>query len=105
MVKMRKKPTATVAEPAPETLRLVWMDPAELVENPQNWRRHPEAQLSSLTDAISQVGWAGACLWNERTGRLIDGHARKKVALEQGSKAVPVLVDNGTEAQARLILA
>lgn len=86
-------------------LRLEWRDPAELAENPRNWRRHPEAQLAALTDVIAEVGWAGACLYNERTGRLIDGHARRKVALDQGAARVPVLVGDWDEAAEAKILA
>lgn len=86
-------------------LRLEWVDPATLAENPQNWRRHPREQLAALTDVLAEVGWAGACLFNELTGRLIDGHARRKVALEQGSPVVPVLVGRWTEEQERKILA
>lgn len=86
-------------------LRLEWRSPAELAENPRNWRRHPEAQLKALAGAVSEVGWAGACLFNETTGRLIDGHARRKVAQEQGCELVPVLVGSWTEAQEAKILA
>jgi ParB-like chromosome segregation protein Spo0J len=92
-------------KPESPTLRLVYMDPAELAENPSNWRRHPENQINALSDVISEVGWAGACLLNERTGRLIDGHARRKVALEQGATKVPVLVGDWTEEQEKKILA
>lgn len=98
----RKKPDT---EAAPPPLRLEWRSPAELAENPRNWRTHPAAQVAALTDALAEVGWAGACLYNERTHRLIDGHARKKVALDQGADKVPVLVGNWTEAQEALILA
>jgi hypothetical protein len=54
---------------------------------------------------MEQVGWAGACLYNERTGRLIDGHARKALAADQGGGRVPVLVGSWDEAQEALILA
>src|SRR5262245_38983353 len=87
-----------------ESLRLEWRTPAELAENPRNWRRHPEAQLAALTDVISEVGWAGACLLNETTGHLIDGHARKTLALQQGTDKVPVLVGSWTEEQEAKIL-
>ncbi len=86
-------------------LRLEWRSPAELTENPANWRRHPESQLSALSDAIGEVGWAGACLFNERTGRLIDGHARKKVAHDRGDELIPVLVGSWDEATEKKILA
>ena len=101
---MAKKRTAAVAEPPPP-LRLEWRSPAELAENPRNWRRHPDAQIAALGDVLGEVGWAGACLYNEATGRLIDGHARKKVAVEQGCEKVPVLVGSWDEAAEAKILA
>jgi hypothetical protein len=99
-----KKPLRT-PDAADPPLRLEWRSPSELAENPANWRRHPAAQVQALTDILAEVGWAGACLFNERTGRLIDGHARRKVALEQGAPAVPVLVGSWDEAAERKILA
>jgi len=90
---------------AERPLRLEWLTPAELAENPANWRRHPEAQLSALTDTLAEVGWAGALLYNERTQRLIDGHGRRKVALDQGTERVPVLIGSWDEATEKKILA
>jgi hypothetical protein len=81
------------------------MDPAELVENPLNWRRHPPEQMSALAGSIAEVGWAGACLLNSRSNKLIDGHARLRLALDQGTGKIPVLVGSWTEEQERLILA
>ena len=97
-----RKPKQTAEQPA---LRLEWRWPAELASNPANWRRHPESQIAALTDVIAEVGWAGACLFNEATGRLIDGHARKDVALRQGADRVPVLVGSWTpEQEAKILL-
>lgn len=95
----------TQPTPQKEALRLEWRSPAELAENPRNWRRHPDAQIAALTDIIGEVGWAGACLFNERTERLIDGHARQKVALSRGDEKVPVLVGSWDEATEAKILA
>lgn len=78
------------------------MDPADLEPNGGNWRAHPQAQLVALKDVVAEVGWAGALLWNERTKRLVDGHARRE--LFAGQK-VPVLVGSWTEEQERKILA
>ncbi len=50
---------------------------------------------------LNEVGWAGALLYNETTGRFIDGHARKKVSK---GKKVPVLIGKWTEEQERKIL-
>ena len=55
------------------TLAVEWRDVSELAENPSNWRRHNYQQLTALKDIIAEVGWAGALLYNERTGRLITG--------------------------------
>jgi hypothetical protein len=86
-------------------LRLEYRSPAELDDNPANWRTHPEAQMTALADVIAEVGWAGVCLFNELTKRLIDGHARKKMALATGIEKVPVLIGSWTEEQERKILA
>ncbi len=94
--------------PTPEAdppLRLEWRSPAELAENPANWKRHPQAQLAARTGVIAEVGWAGACPFNEATGRLIDGHARRKVALDQGAERVPVLVGRWSPEQEAMSLA
>lgn len=90
---------------ADNSLRLEWRDPSDLAENPRNWRRHPESQVAALSDILEEVGWAGAFLFNERTDRLIDGHARRKVAMQQGSKKVPVLIGSWDEATEAKILA
>jgi DNA modification methylase len=99
MGQKKPKPNALPA------LRLEWRSPEELAENPRNWRTHPAGQLTALTDIIAEVGWAGACLFNERTGRLIDGHARRKIALDQGCEKVPVLIGSWDEATEAKILA
>lgn len=83
-------------------LRLEWLEPSQLEDNPQNWRRHPDRQLRALEDVLGEVGWAGALLFNEQTGRLIDGHARKKVAKDG---KVPVLIGSWSEEQEKKILA
>ncbi len=85
-------------------LRLEWVDPTTLSPNPRNWRRHPKAQRDALEEVLSEVGWAGALLYNEATGRLIDGHLRLDVMRDSG-EPVPVLIGSWTEEQERVILA
>jgi len=110
MSKRKQKRPARTRKQAAESaqdmpLRLEWRTPQELADNPANWRTHPTEQINALTGVLAEVGWAGACLYNSRTNRLIDGHARKKVALEQGTDKIPVLVGNWTEEQEKTILA
>lgn len=95
-------PQATPPAPPPG-LRLEWLDPATLADNPLNWRRHPPRQRSAISAALEQAGWAGALLFNEKTGHLIDGHARKE--LSKPGEKVPVLVGSWSEKQEALILA
>lgn len=64
-------------------LRLEWLEPAALPDNPANWRTHPEVQTAALDGVLRQLAemrdakpgsqWAGALAYNERTGRLVDG--------------------------------
>lgn len=89
-----------------EQLTLKWVDPATLDDNPSNWRRHPEGQLKALSAVLAdpEIGWAGVLLYNETTGHLIDGHARKEAAIKRGDKAVPVVMGKWTEAAEKKIL-
>jgi hypothetical protein len=105
MARRPKQPTEPPPPAAAPELRLEWRSPAELAANPRNWRRHPEKQQAALAGVLSEVGWAGACLYNEATGLLIDGHLRQKVALANGSEKIPVLIGNWTPEQEAKILA
>jgi DNA modification methylase len=86
-------------------LRLEWVEAGSLTPNPKNWRRHPDTQIAAIRGLIAdpEVGWAGALLFNERTGRLIDGHARQKVV--DPKAVVPVLIGSWSEeAEKRILL-
>ena len=80
-----------------------WVEAGSLKANPANWRKHPAHQVAALRESIADVGWAGALLYNERTHRLIDGHARRDNA--EPTELVPVLVGHWTDQQERRILA
>jgi Domain of unknown function (DUF4417) len=96
---------APVVNPPP--LRLEYREPADLLsaENPRNWKFHPPDQIESIDSLYGQVGFAGALLLNERTGKLLDGHARRGLFAAKASGPVPVLVGSWTEEQESLILA
>jgi DNA modification methylase len=85
-------------------LELKWLDPADVEANPRNWREHPPSQAHALSSSLDTVGWAGAALFNKRTGRLVDGHLRQKQAKDRG-ELLPVLVGEWSEAQEAYILA
>ena len=85
------------------TIKLEWLLPNELEPNPKNWRRHPDQQKETFKSLFAEVGWAGALLYNEATGKLIDGHLRR-AEMFAANEPVPVLVGNWTEQQEALIL-
>ena len=91
--------------PSSNGLKLEWMDPYELAENPLNPRYHPQAQRRSLHAALQSLGWLQPLLYNQRTGRLIDGHLRRQEAIESGVTEVPVLVVDLDESSERAALA
>jgi hypothetical protein len=84
-------------------LRLEWIDPEQLRSNPQNIKFHPPEQLSALGDLVNDVGWAGALLFNEETGQLLDGHGRKE--LFAGKGPVPVLIGRWSPEQEKKVAA
>jgi len=93
----------TVKTPKSQPVRLVYAEAGSLAANPHNWRTHPGEQMVALEATLAKVGWAGALLYNERTQRLIDGHARQKAVPPE--TVVPVLVGDWTEEQEKFILA
>jgi hypothetical protein len=85
-------------------MRLEWVEAGSLTDNPGNWRKHPAAQMAALKELIrdKEIGWAGALLYNEKTGRLIDGHARRKAV--DAKTPVPVLIGSWSEEAEKKIL-
>ena len=80
-------------------------DPAQLLANPANWRRHPVSQREALRGSLDTVGWVQQVLVNTVTGHVVDGHARVEEALSRGEPSVPVLYVELSEDEERLVLA
>ncbi len=98
--------TAPTADPAaaPWKNRIVGSgteDPSQLLANPANWRLHPKAQQDALRGSLDTVGWVQQVMVNQRTGFVVDGHARVEEALTRHEPTVPVLyVDLSPEEEA-----
>ena len=77
---------------------------SELLPNPKNWRKHPDAQANALRGALSEIGYADALIAYETPNglMLIDGHLRAETTPDQ---EVPVLVTDLTEDEADTLLA
>lgn len=80
-------------------------DPTELIANPDNWRTHPREQVEALEAILDDVGWVQDVILNERTGRIIDGHLRVRIAVERAEPTVPVVYVDLSEEEERLVLA
>src|SRR6266705_1108793 len=79
-------------------------DPEQLLANPRNWRIHPKAQQDALAGVLAQVGWVQDVIVNQRSGFVVDGHARVAIAISAGERVPVVYVDLSDEEEA-LILA
>lgn len=77
---------------------------SELLENPKNWRRHPQFQVDALRGALERIGYADALIAREVDGKLmlLDGHLR---AATTPDDEVPVLIVDLDEAEADFLLA
>ncbi len=71
---------------------------SELLPNPRNWRKHPEAQSNALRGALSEIGYADALIAYETPNglMLIDGHLRAETTPDM---EVPVLITDLDEAE------
>ena len=79
--------------------------PDQLLANPRNWRVHPKAQQDALSAVLDQVGWVQDVIVNQRTGHVVDGHARIALAISKQEPSIPVVYVDLDEEEERLILA
>jgi len=79
-------------------------DAAQLLANPRNWRIHPKVQQDALSGVLREVGWVQNVIVNQRTGYVVDGHARVALAISQGGP-VPVVYVDLDENEEAIILA
>lgn len=113
-----KPPALQVVERDDVDLKFVWLQPGSAQENPEQWRTHPALQLDALQELIfgaDGVGWAGVALINDRRQQdgwpadeaiptHIDGHAREKLASNNG-QPYPALIGHWSPEQERTLMA
>lgn len=81
------------------------VDPEQLLANTYNWRVHGTEQQEAITGVLDSIGWVGAVLVNHRTGRMIDGHMRVRLAIRKNEPLVPVLFVDLSENEEMQVLA
>jgi len=78
---------------------------SELLDNPKNWRMHPQTQSRALKSILTEIGYAQALVARELDDGqlvLIDGHLRKDMNPNQD---IPVLIVDLDENEADIMLA
>ncbi len=89
-------------ESKPWTNRIVGhdtVDPKTLTAHDRNWRIHTPEQTRALAGAIGDIGFIRSVTVNRRTGRIIDGHLRVALAIEQEQPGIPVEYVDLTDAE------
>ncbi len=79
--------------------------PDQLLANPLNFRIHPGDQAAALAGAMGTLGWLTPIIVNDRTGHVVDGHLRVRLALQRGESTVPVTYVDLSPDEERLALA
>lgn len=80
------------------------VDASTLTANPLNFRTHGADQQRALTGAIEAIGWIQRVIVNKRTGRIVDGHLRAKLA-QRANEQIPVLYVDLSDDEERIALA
>jgi hypothetical protein len=79
--------------------------PDGILANPANWRLHPVAQHDALAGVLAKVGWVQNVIVNRRTGHLVDGHLRVRLAVREGVATIPVVyVDLAPDEEALILV-
>jgi DNA modification methylase len=79
--------------------------PDQLLAHPDQWKVHPQAQQEALAGILGEVGWVQHVIVSERSGYLIDGHARVGLAISRREPTVPVVYVDLSPEEERLVLA
>ncbi len=72
------------------TLKAAQLKAAEY--NPRKDLQPEDAEYQKLRRSMETFGYVEPIIWNERTGRVVGGHQRLKVLLEQGREDIEAVV-------------
>jgi DNA modification methylase len=82
--------TSTVL-PTSLALKIRYVPPGSLIDNPRNARTHPKRQIAKLMAGISRFGFLVPILVDGKNV-IIAGHGRRLAAVELGLAEVPIIV-------------
>lgn len=97
--------TASTTELRNRIIRQEMLDPRSLMAHEHNWRTHSDAQREAMRAMLQRVGFVAPVMVNERTGRLVDGHLRVEIAVEENMAELPVDIVDLTEEEEATVLA
>lgn len=81
------------------------VNPEDLLAHPMNFRRHPKNQLDALRGSIKELGWIKTIIVSQRSGTVLDGHARIEECIRLGISTIPVTYVELSESEEQLALA
>jgi len=81
------------------------LDPRSIIQNPANYKAHPDHQRESLSQVIAGLGFIRSVTISKRTGTLLDGHLRVALAIEEHQPSIDVEYVDLTVAEERAALA
>lgn len=101
-LKAGKKPAQGVNHAAAfRATGAVMVPPEDLVPYPGNAKTHPQEQIVAIRRSIREFGWDQPIVVDGDMV-IIKGHGRREAAIQEGLKAVPVVVrDDLSEGQKR----
>ena len=70
------------------TLRVAYVTPASLAENPRNARTHSKKQIRQIADSIREFGFTNPILI-DADNMILAGHCRLAAAKQLGMEEVP----------------
>ena len=83
-------------------MKVVDMNPAELIPYAKNAKQHPPAQVDKIANSIKRFGWTGNPIVVDRNKVVIIGHGRLMAAKQLGLDKVPVVfADDMSEADVK----
>jgi len=88
-----------------ENFPIEMMDASAMLSHPQNFRKHPQAQITQIKKSLDEFGWLAPVVWNRRTGYILNGHARVEIAAKRGEKIPVRVVDVGPKVERRILIA